>query len=168
VSPPAGQTGQYRRPHRLTEIFEVAAEVVLHDFNQLSGFAVRGFKRRRELVELAAGSGISTAAAELASSPKMVFMYSPRWLVPRLFFSKLRCISFRMANIGRVLPLLSDVLTPSSLMLVCLTGRSLQATQDGTAARPRHRAGDFGVMERADHCGGCSILTPAFFATGAA
>ena len=112
---------------------------------------------------------ISTAAAELASSPKMVFMYSPRWLVPRLFFSKLRCISFRMENIGRVFPLASEVLTPSSLIASkALPVGACRRLRIARLPVPAIEPVIFASCNAPTIAAVCSILTPAFFATGAA
>ena len=69
------------------KLFQVPAEVVLHDLDQLLRLAVRLPEQLGQAVKLAGSRiPISTAAADDASSPKMTFMYSARWAVPSLFY----------------------------------------------------------------------------------
>ena len=112
---------------------------------------------------------ISTAAAELASSPKIVFMYSACWAVPSRFFSKLACISFRMVNTGRVFPLLSEVFTPSSFS--ASHAFPVGACRRLNTARlpvPAIEPVIFASCSAPTIAAVSSMLTPAFFATGAA
>ncbi len=84
---PAGQ--EQVDPHRLIsglKLLKVTAEVVLHDIYQLGSLPSEALNAAVSLSSFPVEAAvISTAAAELASSPKIVFMYSACWAVPSQF-----------------------------------------------------------------------------------